>query len=306
MTQQVMSRLCNIGVYCFVYVSPILALRELLEADVEQQTGAWERKTYLICLDEVAEVKCDGPDQMMEVVSAWYNRNTKDGDNKLCGSFQSDWKSCKVNAKDMVQEQCQDTNICHLQPSDHAMCEDEAFLQMRVVVRCKTADEGAIKKQPARIPSTPLAASETNTRTLPVVNKDDTPAEIAFVPCYRSLKIDKIIDGDVLSDTWRAELASSVTACEPREGCFHLTFPDGLVYTNSEEPPTAEEIVRGELGEASENMWVTYAGVGLRQVDYGIGMKRNDYGTWGICLPKTKTIQEAASLWDSLRKVGAE
>merc|ERR1719264_938202 len=88
--------------------------------------GAWQRKTYLFCLSEVAEIKCDGTDQMMQVTSAVYNRNSKAG-NTECGTFDSEWKSCKVDAKKMVEDQCKDTSVCHLIPTDHALCEEEPF-----------------------------------------------------------------------------------------------------------------------------------------------------------------------------------
>jgi len=312
-----MAMLCKFVVCWTVFLLPAMAIRELLVADAEAEAEsyAWERKTYMICLSEAAELACDGSDQMMEVVSAYYNRNTKAGD-KECGSYESDWKSCKVNAIDMVRKQCQSTNFCHLGPSDHASCEEEgkgedtAFKQMRVVIRCKTAGKDAIKKQPFKpgdeTPTAKLPIVDTNKATLPAVNVEDNLEDVAFVPCYRSLDVGDVIDGDVQSDNWRAELSSSVSACDATDGCFHLSFPDGIVYTNGEETPTPDELAKGELEETSDNMWVTYAGVGLKHVDYGIGLKRNDYGTWGICLPKTKTVQEAVALWNTIRKVGAE
>jgi hypothetical protein len=267
--------------------------------------GAWQRKTYMFCLSEVAEIKCDGPDQMMQVTSAVYNRNTK-ADGNECEPLQSEWKSCKVNAKQMVEKQCKDTSGCHLIPDDHAHCEDEPFQQMRLVIKCRTAGDGdEIKKQPPRAGLDISVARVEGQEIAPAVIKelnDDHLQEVAFTPCYRSLTVEKVVEGDIESDSWRAQLSSTVTSCGEHDGCFHLTFPGGMVYSDPDEEPTSEELVKGELKEVGENMWVTYEGVGLQKIDYGIGLKRNDYGSWGICLPKTKTLQFAASLWDTMRK----
>jgi len=279
------------------------------------QGGAWQRKTYMFCLNEVAEIKCDGPDQMMQVSSAMYNRNTKTVGSP-CALFESEWKSCKVNAQKMVEEQCQGTSGCHLIPSDHATCEDEAFQQMRLVIKCRTAGEGeSVKTQPPRPglsttpePPAPLEVkhAELQGDIQPAIVKelnDDHLEEVSFTPCFRSLTVEKVIEGDIESDSWRAQLASSVTSCGSNDGCFHLTFPDGVVYNDGSEPPPPDELIKGELKEVGENMWVTYEGVGLKNIDYGIGLKRNDYGTWGICLPKTQTLRYAVALWDTMKTV---
>merc|ERR1719195_116836 len=169
---------------------------------------------------------------------------------------------------------------------------------MRMVVKCKTAIEGTIKKQPPRpgveIRATQLLVAGTNSDSLPVAHKDNNPAAIAFVPCYRLLMVERVIPGELVSDHWSAEPLSAVTTCETHEGCFHLTFPKGLLYTDDKEPPTAAELAQGELEETSENRLVTDAGAGQTKVDYGSGLKRNDHGTWGVCLPKTKTVRESA------------
>jgi len=192
--------------------------------------GAWQRKTYMFCLNEVVEIKCDGPDQVMQVTGAVYNRNTKAGDRE-CGAFESEWKSCNVNAKKMVEDQCKGTSGCHLIPKDHASCEEEAFQQMRLVIKCRTAGEGeSIRPEPSR-PSVDLpteAPLGLGDEVQPAVVKEldnDHLQEVAFTPCYRSLIVEKVIDGEIESDSWRAQLSSSVSACGANDGCFHLTFP---------------------------------------------------------------------------------
>jgi len=84
-----------------------------------------------------------------------------------------------------------------------------------------------------------------------------------------------------------------LTNCGKNEGCFHLTFPDGSAYTDQNVPPTAEELAQGDLTKAKDSLWVTFRGTGL---------KRNDYGTWGVCLPKTSELQLAVTLWNAMRK----
>merc|ERR1719225_328793 len=207
----------------------------------------------------------------------------------------------------MVEEQCKSTGVCHLIPADHAVCEDEPFQQMRLVIKCRTAGPGEIIR-----PEPPRPGMEFTTEAPEevVAKKGADPAsvvkehhleEVSFTPCFRSLTVEKVIDGDIESDSWRAQLASSVSSCGPNDGCFHLTFPEGMVYNDGNEEPTCEDLSLGELKEVGENMWVTYEGVGLKSIDYGIGLKRNDYGTWGICLPKTKTLQSAVALWGTMR-----
>jgi len=269
--------------------------------------GAWQRKTYLFCLSEVAEIKCEGKDQMMQITSAVYNRNSKAGEME-CGPFESKWKSCKVDAKKMVEDQCKGTGECHLIPSDHAVCEEEPFQQMRLVIKCRTAGPGeTAKPEPPRpgVEFTTKAPQEKDEKNT-VVNSEEVVKEghleeVSFTPCYRSLKVVSVIDGDIESDSWRAQLASSVSSCGPNDGCFHLTFPDGRVYQDDDAEPTCEELSEGELKEVGENMWVTYEGIPWKKTPDGTGLKRNDYGSWGICLPKTETLTSAVPLWETMR-----
>jgi len=67
----------------------------------------------------------------------------------------------------------------------------------------------------------------------------------------------------------------------------------GSSYTDQNVPPTAQELAQGDLTEAQDSLWVTFRGTGL---------KRNDYSTWGICMPKTRDLQLATTLWEAMRK----
>jgi len=269
--------------------------------------AAWQKKTYLFCLNEVAQIKCDGEDQMMQVSSAVYNRNAKAGETE-CTPFESSWKSCKVDAKKMVETQCKATGVCHLIPSDHAVCDEEPFQQMRLVIKCRTAGPGETPRpEPARpgmefTTTAPVVADEKKlvAADVPIIPEDHLE-KISFTPCYRSLKVESVIDGDIESDSWRAQLASSVSSCGPKDGCFHLTFPDGVVYQDEDAEPTCEDLSKGELKEVGDNMWVTYEGIPWKATPDGTGIKRNDYNSWGICLPKTATLTSAVPLWKTMR-----
>jgi len=73
------------------------------------------------------------------------------------------------------------------------------------------------------------------------------------------------------------------------------------VYQDDDAEPTCEELSEGELKEVGENMWVTYEGIPWKKTPDGTGLKRNDYGSWGICLPKTETLTSAVPLWQTMR-----
>jgi len=119
---------------------------------------------------------------------------------------------------------------------------------------------------------------------------------IGLVPCFRWTRLQKFGNGEVFGDWQSWELLARLTNCGVQEGCFHVTFPNGTVYTDHEKPPTNAALVQAALTEAPDSYWVTFGGTGL---------KRNDYGTWGVCLPKTSDMQLAVELWDSMKKGSA-
>jgi len=72
-----------------------------------------------------------------------------------------------------------------------------------------------------------------------------------------------------------------------------VKFPGGTVYDDPQAEPPSSELLKGTLVEDKDSKWVTWQGIGL---------KRNDYYTWGVCLPKTRDMAFAVSIWDFLSK----
>mmetsp|Transcript_115244 Transcript_115244/g.223982 ORF Transcript_115244/g.223982 Transcript_115244/m.223982 type:complete len:391 (-) Transcript_115244:114-1286(-) len=115
---------------------------------------------------------------------------------------------------------------------------------------------------------------------------------LSLVPCFRWTRLQKLRKREVFGNWQDWEIFARLTNCGVQEGCFHLTFPNGKVYSDDQTPPTNAALVEGELTAAPDSYWITFRGTGL---------KRNDYGTWGICLPKTSDMQFAVALWDAMK-----
>lgn len=118
--------------------------------------------------------------------------------------------------------------------------------------------------------------------------------EIQLVPCYRWTRWQRIQNYEFFGDWSSLEnFLARLTDCGHDEGCFMVNFMGGIIYSDLQEQPTSSELVKGELVKATDSRWVTWRGIGL---------KRNDFGTWGICLPKTQSMDYAVSIWEELRK----
>lgn len=122
--------------------------------------------------------------------------------------------------------------------------------------------------------------------------EDPSLRSLSLVPCYRFSRTQKIKNFQIFGNWRDFQFLARLTNCGSNEGCFHLSFPDGSVYRDQDAPPTAEELAKGELTKAKDHLWVTFRGTGL---------KRNDYGTWGVCMPKTKDLQWATVTWEAMR-----
>jgi len=321
---------------------------------VETHTREWQKKTYLFCLSTEQVIECDGEKEKMEVSTAMYNRNQKLRYGlEECGSEHgSKWQSCEVDAKEMVTHRCEGTQKCHLIPSDHAHCAENAFYQMRLVIKCSAGeprpepprancphmqdhpciegtapttkpepDAGKLASYAAYLPESAQqylpdaakkllnAAQQSTTTEEPVVIEniaemkvvkakvtkeieDPHLERISLVPCYRFSRSAKLMNGEIFGNWREWEFLARLTNCGTNEGCFHVTFPDGSAYTDQNVAPTAEELAQGDLTQARDDLWVTFRGTGL---------KRNDYSTWGVCLPKTKDLHYATALWEAMR-----
>jgi len=319
----------------------------------ETHSREWQKKTYLFCLSTEQVIECDGEKEKMVVATAMYNRNQKLR-KEVCGAeLGSKWRSCDVDAKEMVTYRCEGTQKCHLVPSDHAHCAEDAFYQMRLVIKCSAGEprpepprgncpheqdhpciEGMLtttKPEPdahklagyaAYLPESaqrylpdaakkllnaPQKATTTeepvvveNVAELKVIKAKVTKeienpylVGLSLVPCYRFTRTEKLMNGEFFGNLREWEILARLTKCGTNEGCFQLTFPDGSTFKDQRVPPSAEELAQGDLTEASDNLWVTFRGTGL---------KRNDYGSWGICMPKTRDLHFATTLWEAMRK----
>jgi len=328
-----------------------VALRTLVaesvdsSSDAELRSGAWQRKTFEFCIGAQQKIECEGNEEKMEILQAVYNRKSRAPNGEECKTV-NDWtrESCDVDGKEMVKEQCEGTQQCHLIPNDHPHCSN-AFTVMRLRIQCSageprpeplrtqnagrvtssvstTPDVAELVHQAAHLPEAaeqylPEAAKQllpvvqgSTTSQKPVLIEEVRPqlaiksavtkeienpylVGLSLVPCFRWTRLQKLGNGEVLGD-WRSwEVLARLTNCGVQEGCFHLTFPHGKVYSDDQRPPSNAALVQGSLTEAPDSYWVTFRGTGL---------KRNDYGTWGICLPKTSDMQHAVALWDAMKK----
>jgi len=110
---------------------------------------------------------------------------------------------------------------------------------------------------------------------------------LAIKPCYRFTRVQRI---RALSPLAR------LTTCDGDEGCFKVDFDDGRRYTAFEEEPEAHTFLSGHLVAGDDSWRVSFLGIGL---------ERNDYGTWGVCLPKTEGLEFAVSMFHGLQAVHA-
>jgi len=335
------------------------ALRSLVSEEANQSfrargsNGDVLRKTFLFCLNTEQQIECDGEKETIEVSTAMYNRNKKLKTEACSGELGTTGRSCDVDAKDMVNYFCAGTRKCHLYPSDHVLCSNDPFYQMRLVIKCSagepkpeparldcphehvgpcitpppsetTPDPGAMARIAARLPQLPHAVQEylpenvkelmtkelqSTTTEEPVVIEDVAALQVvkhkvekevenpyleglSLVPCYRATRWQKLSKGEWFGSWAKLEFLARLTNCGDNEGCFRLNFPHDVVYTDFDSKPTAGQLAQGELFKGADKKWVTFRGTGLQ---------RNDYNTWGICLPKTTDLHYAVTLWDLMR-----
>jgi len=108
--------------------------------------------------------------------------------------------------------------------------------------------------------------------------------ELAIQLCYRFSRMQRIRS--------MHPLTRLTTCANQDEGCFKVDFHDGRRYTDFEQEPEAEEFLSGYLVGGDDSWSLSFRGIGLQ---------RNDYGTWGLCLPKKGGIEFAVSMFESLQ-----
>jgi len=121
--------------------------------------------------------------------------------------------------------------------------------------------------------------------------REDAGLEVSFEPCFR-------IWG-WMGPLRRINLWGNPTDCPEREGCFKLRWADGRAYTDPERPPSREEVLQASLSEGEDSWWVTFS---------GIGVQKNDYYTWGVCLPdrEPEGMYYALAVFHSLRALALD
>merc|ERR1719410_309520 len=113
--------------------------------------------------------------------------------------------------------------------------------------------------------------------------------EYSMKPCYRLDRGTKF---------WRMDYLGRLITCAEYEGCFKVRFENEqgkeVWLTKEKETPKIDQLLQGELVQSKDNPLITFRGIGL---------KRNDYWSWGVCLPKTKGVAFALQTWESLKEL---
>lgn len=301
--------------------------------------SSYLRKDYSFCINGEGELHCD-EFSVIRVVTAMYNRR-KRGPNKMSCEPSNDGQEegCDLNNFEMVHAKCGGYTSCQIQPEDHWSCEESGFTFMRVVFECEATpphvdehhEEGDGANDPPSIKvmapdlrnqglgaeddqgvETPLKEMMDDTK--PVVVKgtkggkvvkaikaeDREDIEITFKPCYRMDRFSKIYN--IFSTGIHEATLGRLTGCGAYEGCFKVLFKkDGeeFWYTDENAAPTPQEVYAGELVYTTDwKEWlVSFQGL--------TGLRRSDYWSWGICLPKTEGVQNAIERWDDLKALQA-
>jgi len=284
------------------------------EEPVQATEQAWLKRTLEFCLSGDKEVACD-KETIIHIQDAVYNRKAGS-----CSPLaETDQKSCTAQATGMIRDLCEGNQTCMLKSKDHITCDTKPFTKMRLVVLCEAGtptdaeDEGPLTEVVRHVqvvedavtkeiddPDTPTSSVTT---TLPVIRgfEDEKVVQaevkkeignpdvvsVELIPCYRWTRTQKIFKGDFFS---------RLTNCGKKESCFKLSFPGGRVFADAKSPPSTQDLASGELTEVKPGF------LGALLVYFrGNVLVKNDYNTWGICLPTTEGLQYATSVLRSLR-----
>lgn len=295
-----------------------------------ESDSKWQPKDYRFCISEEAELACD-TDSIIKVRTAMYNKIKKDTQTgKTCepGTAGTDSSfPCSAKNTDKIKDKCDGLTTCTILPSEHRLCTKSPFTFMRVNYECESAPPRQEKKHnsatlgtetyvepvklpqpdnseaPSKVIEDTLTGEKVMDDTKPVKIKGDKgimarkdvemqkqrTEEYSMKPCYRLDRGTKF---------WRMDYLGRLTTCAEYEGCFKVRFENEqgkeVWFTHEKETPPVEELLKGELVQSRDNPLITWKGIGL---------KRNDYWSWGICLPKTKGVAFALQTWESLKEI---
>jgi len=295
-----------------------------------ESDSKWEPKDFRFCISEEAELVCD-PDSIIKVRSAFYNKFKKDlKTGKTCepGTAGTDTIApCSQKNTIKIQDKCNGLTTCTLLPEEHKLCAKAPFTFMRVNYECESAPPRKEKKDnsatlgtetyveppsipqpdnseaPSKVIEDKLTGEKVMDDTKPVKIKGDKgivarkqvdiqkerTEEYTMKPCYRLDRGTKF---------WRMDYLGRLTTCGEYEGCFKVRFENEqgkeVWFTKEKETPAMEQLLKGALVRTKDSWLVTFRGIGL---------KRNDYWSWGVCLPKTKGVDYAVQTWESLKEL---
>mmetsp|Transcript_25089 Transcript_25089/g.79727 ORF Transcript_25089/g.79727 Transcript_25089/m.79727 type:complete len:350 (-) Transcript_25089:98-1147(-) len=317
-----------------------LSLEAHTEAAASQRRAAagsgWLKSRKRWCVSSEAVLSCDER-SIIEVVSAFY-ADVPRAEGVACAPRPGDGPaSCETNATGGVSGLCRGRRRCAVPPSSHPSC--ATITAIRIVWECADGSPGTAdadlqrvqpqakgeeakrlaaaggaeqhpeevmetKKQPEEAPweqieeddddfvrgdVMPLKRAELDSEVQKF--KEDGGVKVSFEPCYR-------IWG-WMGPLRRINLWGNPTDCPEREGCFKLRWADGRVYKDPQQPPSREEVLQASLSEGKDSWWVTFR---------GIGVQKNDYYTWGVCLPdrEPEGMYYALAVFHSLRALALD
>jgi len=256
----------------------------------------WLVKTEKYCTGKTATLFCDDH-SIINVKKAVYNRNrpAQEEEADACRPVEGPEKGCEVfKDAEKVIGKCNGQRTCVLEPTEHVWCDKDPFWTLRVIFECVTGSPPTAiedikgtesQEDPEEMAVVPEVKQKDYVKHAvdDLVNDPDAEAEAEFVPCYRYKRSELLM---------KLQFFDDLTNCTKREGCFKVTFPDNTVFTDPEKPPTPKELLKADYSPGHDSYWLTFKPVGLQ---------RNEFHTWGVCLPKGEGIDFAIETFDRLK-----
>lgn len=263
----------------------------------------WLTHQQRFCMAEEAQPSCE-PGTIIDVYSAFYSKAWK----AKCGAIAGPGGACKVNSTESVRQLCQGRASCSL-PADSHPPECADHFSLRIVWDCVTGEpataeedtqrEGEDETAPSEeeteeerearelrefqtLQATPEKAAEQAKQIVQKVQKEPDH-NMTFNFCYRNSRWQLLMQGTVFR---------RLTTCPEKEGCFKLHWADERSFTHPDHPPTAEDMALATLSKGEDSLWTTF---------FNVGLQRNDFYTWGVCLPKDSGVDLATAVFKVLQ-----